>query len=201
MHSLISSSRPFVRRPLALAISLSLCSLVALNPIQSAQAASGTEQAVLREYHIAPGALAASLNQFSGQAGIYLVGHNDLTAGKTSKGLDGRYSIERALALLLDGTGLQAVPQASGGYVLQPDPNGTVLQMDSTSIIGSGTGAEQLDDNGYNAKVSSTAGKTSTSLAETPRSISVVTRQRMVDQQSQTLTDVLGYVPGIFAPP
>ncbi|MBD9676735.1 TonB-dependent siderophore receptor [Pseudomonas sp. PDM18] len=201
MHSPTSSSRRFARRPLALAISLSLCSVAALPLSSPARAASGAEQAALREYHIAPGALAASLNQFSSQAGIYLVGHNDLTAGKSSKGLDGRYSVERALALLLDGTGLQAVPQDSGGYVLQPDPNDTVLQMDSTSIIGTGAAGAQQDGNGYNAKVSSTAGKTSTSLAETPRSISVVTRQRMEDQQSQTLTDVLGYVPGIFAPP
>ncbi|WP_161928905.1 TonB-dependent receptor plug domain-containing protein, partial [Pseudomonas yangonensis] len=42
---------------------------------------------------------------------------------------------------------------------------------------------------------------TSTPLSETPRSVSVVTRKRIEDQKSQSLTDVLGYVPGIFAPP
>ncbi|MBU1331826.1 MAG: TonB-dependent siderophore receptor [Gammaproteobacteria bacterium] len=66
------------------------------------------------------------------------------------------------------------------------------------------TGAQdqpQGPDFGYNAAKSLTASKTSTPLSETPRSVSVVTRKRMEDQKSQSLTDVLGYVPGIFAPP
>jgi len=53
----------------------------------------------------------------------------------------------------------------------------------------------------YRARSSTAGTKTSTPLAETPRSVSVVTHQRMRDQGAQTLTDVLGYVPGIFAPP
>lgn len=59
----------------------------------------------------------------------------------------------------------------------------------------------QGPDYGYKAEKSLTASKTSTPLSETPRSVSVVTRKRIEDQKSQTLTDVLGYVPGIFAPP
>ena len=59
----------------------------------------------------------------------------------------------------------------------------------------------QGPDFGYKAEKSLTASKTSTPLAETPRSVSVVTRKRIEDQKSQTLTDILGYVPGIFAPP
>ncbi|WP_240356988.1 TonB-dependent siderophore receptor [Pseudomonas sp. 15A4] len=54
---------------------------------------------------------------------------------------------------------------------------------------------------GYQVKNSTAGTKTSTPLSETPRSVSVVTRQRIQDQGSQTLTDILGYVPGIFAPP
>jgi len=59
----------------------------------------------------------------------------------------------------------------------------------------------QGPDFGYKAAKSLTASKTSTPLSETPRSVSVVTRKRIEDQKSQSLTDVLGYVPGIFAPP
>jgi len=59
----------------------------------------------------------------------------------------------------------------------------------------------QGPDYGYKAEKSLTASKTSTPLSETPRSVSVVTRKRIEDQKSQSLTDVLGYVPGIFAPP
>lgn len=56
-------------------------------------------------------------------------------------------------------------------------------------------------DVGYKANNSAAASKTSTPLAETPRSVSVVTQQRIKDQQAQTLTDILGYTPGIFSPP
>lgn len=202
MHLPFSSSRRLARPSLTLAVSFSLCTFTALSLSASpARAASGVQQAAPQDYHIAPGALAASLNQFSSQAAIYLAGHNTLTAGKTSKGLEGRYSVEQALAVLLDGTGLQAVAQDVGSYVLQPGTQGAALHIESTSIVGSGLVGEQLEDSGYNAKASSTASKTLTSLAETPRAISVVTRQRMDDQRSQTLTDLLGYVPGIFAPP
>ncbi|MFJ3483776.1 TonB-dependent siderophore receptor [Pseudomonas sp. NPDC090202] len=75
---------------------------------------------------------------------------------------------------------------------------GTV-QLQNSLITGEAIAGAQ--DVGYQAKNSTAATKTSTPLSETPRSVSVVTRQRMQDQASQTLTDILGYVPGIFAPP
>ncbi|MGP4846119.1 TonB-dependent siderophore receptor [Marinobacter sp. 1Y8] len=55
-------------------------------------------------------------------------------------------------------------------------------------------------DYGYNAERSLTATKTDTPLSETPRSVSVVTRNQIEDQNSRTLSDILGYVPGISAP-
>ncbi|MCK0746447.1 TonB-dependent siderophore receptor [Chromohalobacter nigrandesensis] len=50
---------------------------------------------------------------------------------------------------------------------------------------------------GYKAERSLTATKTDTPLSETPRSISVVTRQQIEDQGAQTLSDLLEYVPGV----
>ncbi len=68
-------------------------------PASQAQA----EQAASAEtrFNIAPGSLASALNQFSSQAGIYLAGSNELAAGKSSLGLQGRYSIPQGLARLL----------------------------------------------------------------------------------------------------
>ena len=75
----------------------------------------------------------------------------------------------------------------------------SALQLQSSVISAQPADDEQAT--GYQAKNSRAGTKTSTPLAETPRSVSVVTRQRIQDQGSQTLTDILGYVPGIFAPP
>lgn len=165
--------------------------------IQAAQAS-----ARLQTFHVAAGSLSSVLNDFSSQAGIYLAGSDSLAAGKRSAGLDGEYSVEQALALLLAGSGLVAVPQGAGGYVLQPAAQGGTMQLDATLINSQGlASANGQDDKGYRATHSAAASKTSTALADTPRSVSVVTRQRMDDQKSQSLTEVLGYVPGIFAPP
>ena len=185
---------------LALAAPLTLCAAAPLLlPAATVQAAQATPAE--QTFDIAPGSLAAALNQFSGQAGIYLAGSNELAAGKTSRGLQGRYSVAQGLALLLQCSGLQAVPQGSAGYVLQPAPQDGVLQLDATAINAGLLTANGQSDSGYRAVTSNTASKTGAALAETPRSVSVVTRQRMDDQQSQTLTEVLGYVPGIFSPP
>lgn len=50
---------------------------------------------------------------------------------------------------------------------------------------------------GYTATRSATATKTDTAITETPRSISVVTAQRMEDQGVQTVQDALRYVSGV----
>ncbi|SEI74833.1 TonB-dependent siderophore receptor [Pseudomonas sp. NFR16] len=75
----------------------------------------------------------------------------------------------------------------------------SAIQLQNSVVSGEAPVQEQ--DVGYQARNSTAGTKTSTPLSETPRSVSVVTRQRIQDQGSQTLTDILGYVPGIFAPP
>lgn len=56
-------------------------------------------------------------------------------------------------------------------------------------------------DLGYKANRSLTATKTDTPLQETPRSVSVTTRQQIEDQGAQSLTDILQYMPGITPAP
>jgi iron complex outermembrane receptor protein len=52
---------------------------------------------------------------------------------------------------------------------------------------------------GYNARRSATATKTDTSLAETPQSVTVVTRDQIVDQGASNLQDALNYAAGVRA--
>ncbi|MCF7535332.1 TonB-dependent siderophore receptor [Pseudomonas petrae] len=76
---------------------------------------------------------------------------------------------------------------------------GATIELQNSVVTGEAP--EGQETVGYQVKNSTAGTKTSTPLSETPRSVSVVTRQRIQDQGSQTLTDILGYVPGIFAPP
>ncbi|RLU09959.1 TonB-dependent siderophore receptor, partial [Pseudomonas prosekii] len=159
---------------------------------------------VTQRYAIAAGPLDNALSQFASAANVILSFSPQQTAQLRSQGLAGSYSVEQGFAMLLQGSGLQAVSQAPGSYILQAVPASGPLVLGETNINGVQQNEMNLDyaaDVGYKASNSRVGTKTSTPLSETPRSVSVVTAQRMKDQKSQTLTDVLGYVPGIFAPP
>src|SRR5690606_12295394 len=52
-------------------------------------------------------------------------------------------------------------------------------------------------DLGYNARRSATATKTDTPLAETPQSVTSVTRERVEDQGATSLQDALNYASGV----
>ena len=195
----MQSSRSFTVR-LVLCAPLTFLALApfAVTPLAASAAQVSGEQT----FDIPSGPLGRVLNEFSRQAGIYLVGSHELAQNHQSDGLRGRHSIQQGLEHLLRGTGLQAVRQGASGYVLQPGSAVDVVQLQPMSVIGAEVqDANGQSDAGYRAIQSATASKTNTSVLEIPRSISVVTRRRMDDQKSQTLTEVLGYVPGIFAPP
>lgn len=195
----MQSSRSFTVR-LVLRAPLTFLALApfAVTPLAASAAQVSGEQT----FDIPSGPLGRVLNEFSRQAGVYLVGSHELAQNHQSDGLRGRHSIQQGLEHLLRGTGLQAVRQGASGYVLQPGSAVDVVQLQPMSVIGAEVqDANGQSDAGYRAIQSATASKTNTSVLEIPRSISVVTRRRMDDQKSQTLTEVLGYVPGIFAPP
>ena len=159
--------------------------------------------AMAAHYSIAAGPLDSALSQFAARANIILSFSPQQTARLRSPGLVGDYSVEQGFAQLLRESGLQAVVQAPGSYVLQAAPTGELTLAPTTisTYQQAGFTQEIAADVGYKAQNSRVGTKTSTPLSETPRSVSVVTGQRIKDQKSQTLTEVLGYVPGIFAPP
>ncbi len=74
----------------------------------------------VRNYNIASGPLNQVLMRFLGESGVLLSGSTELTQGQTSPGVRGRYSSGAALAALLNGTGVSAVSDERGRYVLQP---------------------------------------------------------------------------------
>lgn len=87
------------------------------------------------------------------------------------------------------------VATASTGAVAQGmDDEATKLDE---IVVTADKGNPQGPDEGYKAERSLTATKTDTPLSETPRSVSVVTREQIRDQGAQTLNDILEYVPGI----
>ena len=183
----------FALRPLALATSL-LClgapTLYAAEPTSTQEAA--------RSYRIAGGALVAVLNSFAEQSGMFIAGHNSLAAGKTSPGLNGSYTPTSGLQHLLQGSGLQALPQGNNGYVLELIPaHSGALELDATTISGQGLGAITEDTHAYTTGVMASATGLPLSMRDTPQSVTVITRQQMDDQGSNSIADTLRRAPGV----
>ncbi|QLF92847.1 TonB-dependent siderophore receptor [Pseudomonas sp. ABC1] len=176
-------------RPLALAIPLLIGTALAVQ----APVSLAAEQ---QHYDLPAGPLAERLNQFASQAGIYLAGDAGLTRDRQSQALQGNHSVEQALGILLRGTGLNAIRVASGRYELSAQ---NALELDATNIVDTSAKDSAITEGtgSYTTGVTSTATKMNLSIRETPQSISVVTRQRIDDQDLTSITKVLEQTPGV----
>jgi iron complex outermembrane receptor protein len=176
--------------------------LAALQPALIGQAHAAEAEQSLRSYAIAAGPLSSALSQFAGEAEILLAVDGQLTAGKQSPGLQGQYSVDEGLAKLLQGSGLQVVRDASGGYSLSAaGEGGASLSLETTEVEGFALGNALGSMDGYNATHSSVATKTSLPLLQTSQSVSVVTREQMTDQGSRTVSEAMRYAPGVLINP
>ncbi len=187
---------PHARRftPVAIAIRLGFCALgAAALPGVASAAETSAEQA----YHIPAGSLTAVLSAFASASGNALSFDAALIQGRQSKGLDGRYSVARGFAVLLQGTGLQAVPQSNGSYALRPLPSAQgALELDATTVNSQRLDATSEGTNAYAARAL-TIGKGTHTLRETPQSVTVLTRKYMDDQNVTTIDQAMEKTPGI----
>lgn len=188
----------FALRPLTLALHLALLgsavSLASWSPLAMAEGSAAT--ASVRSYDIPAGSLASALTRFSHEAGVYLVGAGSLAEGVTSPGLQGSYTVSAGLALLLAGTGLEAVQQGDGSYGLQPAPNGEAFRL-SPVIVNSQAAAEDTSSSVV-AQELWVGGKVATSILNTPASVSVVTQKEVEQRSASTTEEILQYTPGVI---
>ncbi|MBD1551623.1 TonB-dependent siderophore receptor [Pseudomonas typographi] len=144
-----------------------------------------------RQYAIAAGALDQVLNRFAREAGILLAVDSQLTAGKRSVGLEGRYDVNGGLAQLLAGTGLQAV-NAQGNYALEMIPSSAgMVELASSSIVAASVGAVTEGTGSYTTGASSTATRLDLTPRQTPQTLVTLTRQQLEDFQLDNVNDAL----------
>ncbi|WP_157622915.1 TonB-dependent siderophore receptor [Solimonas soli] len=148
--------------------------------------------AVAVDIDIPAEALDKALANLARQSGAQIVFASDVAAGKRAAALKGQYGVREALDRLLAGSGL--VTQAQGDLytvVAEPDVQGATqlravtvtAQIDDTTTEGSGS---------YTSP-KLTIGKSAQTMRETPNSVSVVTRQRIEDQNFATIEDAMQY--------
>lgn len=174
--------------PLAYALMLAM-PFVAAPPVLAQAAATS-----LRNFDIPAGNLDVALSRYGLQSGVELVVNGALTAGLQSPGVRGQYGATEALQRLLEGSGLEAV-QHGDGYSLrrQPDRSG-VAQLVPVAVYGALDSETEGSGSYAAARVSMAKGQ---DIREVPHAVSVVTRQRIEDQNLRTVADVLDKTTGL----
>ncbi|WP_437879844.1 TonB-dependent siderophore receptor [Pseudomonas sp. LRF_L74] len=187
-----------IRRASASTLSFALLSGIAVTAsfAQAQDVATTAERQV--SFAIPAGPLDQVLGQFGRQAGIPVSTNATLTAGKSSPGLQGEFSVEQGFARILGGTGLTVLRQADGSYLLlESAKDDAALELGATSISGRTLGQATEGSGSYAATATSIGTKLVSSPRQTPQSVTVVTRQRMDDQNMQRFEDIALYTPGL----
>lgn len=150
-------------------------------------------------YQIQAGGLTQALNRFASSAGVTVQFSPELTQGLTAPALNGEYSVEQALAILLAGSDLEALRHGEGVYVLSRRSQSSALELGATNVSGVAVSGSTTEGTGSYTQSGPTGAATglNLSLRETPQSVTVMTRQRMDDFRLETLTDVLQQTPGV----
>lgn len=189
------------RNPLSQAIRGALLglSLVGTTLPFLAQAAESAALQQAVSWDIPAGALQPALDSFARQAGISLSYDAATLAGKTTTGVSGTLDSWQALNTLLQESGLQAVQQGEKSVLLVPRSESTAgaLELGATSVTGEGLGGVTEGTGSYTTGAVS-IGKTAQSLRRTPQSVSVLTEQRLKDQNLTNLTQILEQTPGVI---
>ncbi|WGS84200.1 TonB-dependent receptor [Methylomonas sp. UP202] len=151
---------------------------------------------------------AQSLNQallmFGRQSQQQLMYGTDIADNLRSRALQGDYTADEAIRILLGDAPLQAVTTGDGAITLQPRAaelhnNLGPQTMPAVQVVGKATYDSTDPYNpDYSLPNASTATKTDTPIMETPLSIQVVTKAVMHDQQAIQVGDAIKNVSGVF---
>lgn len=187
------------RRPLVLALQLAFVAaplLPALLPAAQAQAAA-------RSYSIPAGPLSRVLSQFAAEAGVMLSADATLTEGKQSTGLQGSYGTAQGLERILAGSGLEAVPQNSGGYTLRRLAAGSGREAALATVAVTANTAGQPGQQpkpyagGQMARGSRVGLLGDLDMMDTPFATAAYTSQLMQDQAAKSVADVVANDPAV----
>ncbi|KAB8123657.1 TonB-dependent siderophore receptor [Komagataeibacter medellinensis] len=165
---------------------------------QSATAAAAATQAT-RIYNITAQPLGSALLSFGRQSGLQLTAPGELLRGVKTSGVHGQLTSGQALGQLLAGTGLSYAPSGSGTVVLTKAAANITL---GPVRVGGSLNAHEASIGpgvGYVATYTDAGTKTDTPITQIPNSVYVITKQQILDQQAQTVAEVLRYMPGVYA--
>ncbi|MEJ1964515.1 MAG: TonB-dependent receptor [Gammaproteobacteria bacterium] len=180
---------------------------------QTDSAAPATALSVARVFDIPAMPLAQAAIRFSEQAGVQLVFDAPLAKGIEAKAVTGRMTVKDALTRMLAGTGvtwrylnsgavtLERAPDVSGARVLGPVRVQGASEGRVAGVNGSTDATATEGTKSYTSGALGVASKMPQSMKETPQSVTVITQQRMRDQNITDFNSALRQATGITAVP
>ncbi|WP_186099216.1 TonB-dependent siderophore receptor [Burkholderia gladioli] len=180
--------------------------------------AADAQQAAQHTYHLPSGPLDRTLVEIAKVAHLPLSYDAALVQSLKSAPVDGTYSGEAAIRKALQGTGLDLVPTANGGYTLahvKADVKAaTATTAAATTVAGTSTtevdttlplisvaASRDSGGTGFVAESSSTYARSDVPLSQTPKSVSVINAAVIQSQADQSLSDVLRNASGVVTRP
>ncbi|WP_342249180.1 TonB-dependent siderophore receptor [Sphingomonas sp. OTU376] len=172
-----------------------------------------------REFHIAAQPLDQALKEFARAADVQLAYSAELVAGRSSPGVDGSFTVQEALARLLAGTGLASHMSDARTFSLAP-----VVTVDGERVTGAvriegGAGSPYFGGAGRDAGVNGVNGsrditategtgsftsgavtigsKAPQAIKDVPQSVSVLTSQRLQEQNVTDFSSAMKQLPGV----
>ncbi|MDT3723114.1 TonB-dependent siderophore receptor [Pseudomonas oryzihabitans] len=156
----------------------------------SATAATG-----VRDYQISAGPLSNVLARFAATAGVQLVFDPTLLTGRTSPGLQGRFTLDQGFERLLRGSGYRWSERGAGIYALEEGSADAALAMPETTIQASAEGGGA--DAGYQRPVSASTTRLGLTDRQTPQAITTLTRDQVEDFRLQSIKEALRAAPSV----
>ena len=194
-----SKPRQLKRKAIALMLQVGLSiSLISASPVLQA-AEPNTNQ----HYTVAAGSLGAALSSYATQAGVLLAFDPASVQGKSSPGITGSYGLQQGFDLLLKGSGLAIRQESDGSYALVKASKPRASSENALPEVSVRARREKAvnatEGTGSYAALGplSTATRLPLRVRETPQSISVMTRQRIEDENLRSVESVLDRTPGI----
>lgn len=175
-----------------------------------AMAQNATAQTATRQFDIPAGALGSALLRFGEQSGLQFSVGSEMTRGKRTAGIKGKFTPEDGLRALLGGTGLtfrftgprtvvvEPLPDTGEARVLGPLRVEGADQGSAVSGINGSTDSTATESTGsYTTGALSIASKTPLSIKDTPKTVSVITNQQLADQNITDFTSAMEQATGI----
>lgn len=153
-----------------------------------------------QNYNIPAGPLSAAIARFSAESGTFISANGSLTDGKNSQGVQGNLSASEALIRMLAGTGLEAVAQTNGSYVLRVAPITAATTLPAVNVTSDISGPSDLPKafaGGQVARGSRMGVLGNVDIFETPFSTQSFTEEFVQDQQSRRVADIISVDPSV----